>query len=456
MSAENKLGLAIIFHPFEEGAGNAENLLEKGLKFLQECDAIIINAPALVSDHSSARSAGIFFKEHGVKAILVFLATWSDDNLLLEMLAYHDVPVINWGFKSMNSGSLCGSHQFNMVLKELGKESYVLFEMTEETLACLNSILKVLKKPREDVPIHENARVKEFIDKLKRLKIGIIGARTQGMMEVAYDEFSIKEVLGPSVLSFSLDYFKEMVNGIDETSAKEGIKTFKSTYPEIKVSVDDQTLLKSISIQLALGKLIEKHELDGISIECYPRYMGKVCLGFSILAGSGVAVACSCEGDVHAAILMWLMSELSGSPTNDIDLLDVDLDENTITGSHCGSCGFQLAGDNTIELAPVRLAGNGCSVLFPGKPGHVVLANLVGRKGTYRACILEGEAVPVDLVFPGNPVRIRLSKPVGNFLEKVGDHGFGHHWIVAYSAPDDDNYGFLIELLTTLGIKVVS
>lgn len=454
MTIEKKVGLVGVFHPFEEGAKNAERILDDGLTFLEGCSARIISAPKLVSNSSLARDAGLYFKKHDVNAIIVLLATWSDDRLLLEMLAHHDVPVINWGIRSMDSGSLCGSHQFNMVLKELGKESYLIFERDDDSMAQLNAILEVTSSQQKKRPASKDPRVQECIDGLEHLKVAIIGSRTQGMMEVACDEFSVKEVLGPTILSFSLDYFKGLVRGIDEGAAKKGLRRFKKTHPRVKVSIDEKTFLDSIKIHLALEKLIDEHELGAISIECYPRYMGKTCLGFSLLADAGVP--CSCEGDVHAAILMWLISKVSGFPTNHIDLLDVDLERNTITGGHCGSCGFQLANNDTVaELAPVRLAGEGCSVVFPARAGHVVLANLVGRKGSYRAFILKGEALPVDLVFPGNPARVKLSIPVKAFLEKVGEHGFGHHWIVGYISLDDDHYGLLVKILERLGILVI-
>ena len=86
-----------------------------------------------------------------------------------------------------------------------------------------------------------------------------------------------------------------------------------------------------------------------------------------------------------------------------------------------------------MTIAPVRLASKGACVMFPCKPGDVILVNLVGRTATFRAYVLEGTAVACDLVFPGNPVRIELRDfTAREFLDLVSDHGFGHHWIIGY------------------------
>nr|MDO8111573.1 hypothetical protein [Candidatus Sigynarchaeota archaeon] len=134
--------------------------------------------------------------------------------------------------------------------------------------------------------------------------------------------------------------------------------------------------------------------------------------------------------------------------TNDIDLLDVDSGSNTIVGGHCGSCSTSLAGTGEIIVGPVRLANHGACVLFPGKPGDVIIANLVGRSNTYRACALKGTAMEAGLVFPGNPVKIKLTGiPAKNFLELVSNEAFGHHWIVGYGMRHFDAVLMLFKLL---------
>ncbi len=88
-----------------------------------------------------------------------------------------------------------------------------------------------------------------------------------------------------------------------------------------------------------MRNMIYKWDLKGICIKCYPRYMGKVCLGYSLLSEEGIV--CGCEGDVNNTVAMRLLYELTGTPVHNTDLLYTDRDKNTILFSHCGSGGFQ-------------------------------------------------------------------------------------------------------------------
>ena len=44
----------------------------------------------------------------------------------------------------------------------------------------------------------------------------------------------------------------------------------------------------------------------------------------------------------------------------------------------------------------------GVCALFPAKPGPVTLLNLLPASGGYQIALLEGEAQPSEMVFPGN------------------------------------------------------
>jgi hypothetical protein len=82
-------------------------------------------------------------------------------------------------------------------------------------------------------------------------------------------------------------------------------------------------------------------------------------------------------------------------------------------------------------------------VLFPSKQGKITMANLVGKKGTYRMSVLEGEAVPTELVFPVNPIKINLPLSINDFLDIMEKFGIGYHWFIAY--------GSYLNLLKILG-----
>ena len=157
--------------------------------------------------------------------------------------------------------------------------------------------------------------------------------------------------------------------------------------------------------------------------------MGKVCLGYSLLAEEGVVG--SCEGDVTNALTMKMMYDLSGKPINNTDLLYLDDKENTILFAHCGSSGFSIA-EGEIDLAPVRLMETGVCTKFLVKPGKVTAVNICGHGEDFRLSFMVGDAVPCGMEFPGNPVKIKFDKPVNQINREIMKNGIGHHWMVAY------------------------
>ncbi|MHA1436104.1 MAG: hypothetical protein ACTSPD_00880 [Promethearchaeota archaeon] len=422
-----KLGFCVIYHPFEENANKALEIFEESNKILNSLsDVEVIKANNLITDVSSAILVGKQFKKEEVDVICVKLATWSSDNPILDMSAEFDVPFIFWTYPHIHAGSLCGGQQFNMVFKELKKECIFVYKDDEKAL-------KKIKMYAECIALR---------NKLKTIKLCRIGNRTQGMSEVICDEFSVKEVIGPRIYTIGFDEFKEIVNRIDNHKALLIWQKIKAKVNKISVSDSDGIL--SVNNYLALKKLIKKRQISGFTIECYPRNMGEACLGFSLLADEGIPGAC--EGDINSLVLMYILTNLSRQPVHNIDILFLYEDDNSILGSHCGCGSFNLAISlKSIELAHVRLANKGLCVLFPSKSGKVTLANLVGRKGTYRMGVIRGEAIETTMVFPGNPIRIKIPISIDKFLKNIEKNGLGHHWIVAYG-----HYVKELELLAKL------
>jgi L-fucose isomerase-like protein len=187
---------------------------------------------------------------------------------------------------------------------------------------------------------------------------------------------------------------------------------------------------------LAVRQLVGREGLDALAIGCYPHLMGRVCLAASMLADEGVPLAC--EGDVHGAVGQLMLTLLSGQPTHNTDWLE-PLDEDSVVFSHCGSGSFSLAEKpGEIQLAPVRLMGQGVCALFPARPGPVTLVNIVPCDAGYQMALLEGEAVSTPMVFPGNPLRVRFNGPTAHLIDWIHDEGIGHHWMAGYGHHGDE------------------
>jgi L-arabinose isomerase len=129
---------------------------------------------------------------------------------------------------------------------------------------------------------------------------------------------------------------------------------------------------------------------------------------------------------------MLILSLLTGQPTHNTDWLD-PMPDGSIVFTHCGSGSYSLAEKREeITLAPVRLAHQGVCSLFPARPGFVTLVNLMPRGDDYQMAVMEGEAIETEMVFPGNPLRVRFSTPCERIINWIYEEGIGHHWIAGY------------------------
>jgi L-fucose isomerase-like protein len=406
------LGLTVVSSPLEVGAEQASALLKQAREVLSQIGVRPV-APAVVSDASAARKAGASFGD--VDALCVIAATWFEDYLVQDVLAAmgDSAPVIAWGLPGLHTGSLCGTQQLCCVLKELGYTyRFVYGELEDEaTQARVLAVSQAAAARRT----------------LRRTRVGRIGSRLPGMTEVAVDEVALRAVLGPRLIERPLDWLTSRAEAADGKEAEE--IWARASGNAGSVGVPDSAGLLASRYYLALREFLRAEEIAAFTVECYPQLMGQVCLPISLLAEEDIVGAC--EGDVNSAVGMRLLSWFSGGPVHNTDLLADDPKENTIIFSHCGSGAFCLASSqDEVVLDSCRLMDTGVTVQYPGRPGRVTGVNLVGPSGDYRLGLFGGDAVPTELVFPGNPLKVRLDVPVPDFLEEVAEAGLGHHWMI--------------------------
>ncbi|MCL5104311.1 MAG: hypothetical protein M1133_09380 [Armatimonadetes bacterium] len=408
------IGLIVVVSTPEVGSEHAPAILRQVTDVFKEAELHVV-APAVVRDASSARAAGATFQD--VDAICVVAATWSEDFLVQDILSAmrSPVPVIAWGLPGLHAGSLCGTQQLCCVLKELGYTyRFVFGELIDRS--ALSRVIAF-----------SQAAAAQRI--LRKTRVGRVGSRMKGMAEVSVDELELRSVLGPRLVEKGLDWLAKEVESANSADADKIWRRVRGIAGLSKVSDVDGIL--AARYYLALRNLVRTEELSAFTVECYPDLMGCVCLPIALLAAEDVVGAC--EGDVNSAVAMRLLSWFTGSPVHNTDLLTYDREENTFSFGHCGSGAFCLANcHDDIILDSCRLTDAGVTVHYPGRPGRVTLINLVGRHGTYRFGAAVGEAIRTELVFPGNPVKVRLEVPISEFLDDVADAGLGHHWMIGY------------------------
>ena len=401
--------------PFEIGFDQAPQLLNTTVKTLEFIGVECEDVGVVMHDLDTVKQAASKLRGSDADMLMICIATWSEDHHLLDLLSYVNKPVILRAYPAFDTGSLCCAHQIGAVFTDISKEYEFIYGDADD-VTCAKESLKI-------------ATAYALANCMDKVRMGAIGGRVKGMTEIAYDEFSIKEKLGARIVNIDEKEMTQKVAAMSDSEAEAILESKKDMLKCCKVLSSKESMLESIKYYAALKALVDEYDLGALSVKCYTTYMGKVCLGYSILAEEGIVA--SCEGDVTNALTMKILYELSGKPINNTDLLYLDNDRNTILFAHCGSSGFSIAGGE-IELAPVRLAECGVCSRFVAMPGKVTLVNICGHGEKFRMAVMVGDAIPCGMEFPGNPTVVKFQKDVNDINREIMKNGIGHHWMVAY------------------------
>jgi len=408
-----RVGVGSLCSPLEVGANRAPQAVKDLARLLEDCGCEIVGL-GFVDTPERSVSAGKRLAESHVHAVALAAASWFEDYLVLDLLEECSVPVLLWSLPGMETGALCGVQQLTAYLKQLAMPYQCVYGQIEDG-NCRDQATAFL-------------RAAALRHRLRRARIGYGGHRVAGMSEVSANEFALKKAIGPRVVPLDLPQLLARAQEIPDEQVHSQWQEVVAGSACCKVAEKDG--LDSMKIYVAVKERVDKYHLDALTIGCYPHLMGRVCLAASLLADEGVPLGC--EGDVNGAIGQLMMMLLTGQPTHNTDWLE-PLPDGSVVFTHCGSGSFDLAErKEDITLASVRLMGQGVCALFPAKPGPVTLVSLLPRGDGYQVAVLEGEALSTDMVFPGNPLRVRFAAPTPAIIEWIAAEGIGHHWMAGY------------------------
>ena len=409
-----RVGVASLSSPLEVGADRAPAAASELAELIEGTGCEVV-AAGCIDDPDKAAAAGRDLAEAHVDVLAFATTSWFEDYLVLDLIEECSAPVLLWALPGMETGALCGNQQLTCYLKQLDTPCLAVYG----TLAA---------ETQQLARAQSFARAAALRGRLRRARVGLAGHRVAGMTEVAANEFALKKVIGPRIMPLDLPGILARAVDMPEDRARSDWAGLVSRSGACEVPEADG--LDSMKIFAATEELVEKHRLDALAIGCYPHLMGRVCLAASLLADAGVPLAC--EGDVNGAVAQLMLTLLTAQPTHNTDWLE-PLDDGTVVLTHCGSGSLSLAQTaEDITLASVRLMGQGVCALFTAKPGPVTLISLTPQGAGYQCAMLEGEALPTEMVFPGNPLRVRFRQPTSELIDWIHEQGVGHHWMAGY------------------------
>jgi L-fucose isomerase-like protein len=428
-----KVGSYAVYEPPEEGWENWEEQFKQINAGLTSAGLNVVAAPEAVKDPVSCQRVADFLAAQKVDMLHALIITWSFDHYTVEIQQQVGKPVAIRAIPGIRTGSVVGSMQLNNVLTDIEVPHRLYYGNIEDKTAFENAATF--------------AKACAIQNKLRGARMAVIGRRTEGMTPTAVDEMEVLRLFGTRLLNYGLDEIQEMASKVEVKDADEAWGRISAGAAQVMSKTEHG--LATARNYLLFKKMTAEIGLSAITIGSYPQCQGTMCVPIAWLNEEGIPTGC--EGDVNSTLCMLILSMLSNAPIHFGEMLAFDEEHNALVTSHCGCGSPSLADAHGYNLQPVRLANNGVCIRYAAKPGPVTYVNLVRRKGNYRMCAIEGEAVKTGMVFEGNPLRFELKSPLKKVWDAVGEHGFGHHWMTAYGHVAD----VLVEYCQLAGIKGV-
>ena len=409
-----KIGLYAVYETPEEGWQNWQEQLAQVEARLNEAGAQVIAAPEAVYDDASCARVGEWFRQQEIDVLYVLVACWSFDHYSIRIQQAVQTPIIIRSIPGIRTGSIVGGQQLNCILTDIEVEHQYFYGKLENETVIHQAVVY--------------ATACAMRKRLKGARIGVVGRRTEGMTPTAVDEVEMLRLFGVQLVHFDFDELLAMANKVPDQAAEKAWQDISAKASE--VTSNPRHGLATMKNYLATRQLIEERHFQAVTIGSYPRCQGTMCLPIALLNDEGLPAGC--EGDINSTLSMLLLSYLSNAPIHFGEMLELNPADNTIVTSHCGAGAPSLADSVGFTLCPVRLANDGVCIRYPARTGPVTYVNLVGRKGNYRLCAFEGDAVTTGMVFEGNPLKFKLKTDIGTIFQQTAEKGFGHHWMTAY------------------------
>jgi len=287
-------------------------------------------------------------------------------------------------------------------------------------------------------------KVAAVVNKLRRIRLGVIGGIIPPMVASYYDKNILRDRLGVDAVHIPIHELMSRYEGVSDDEVSRKLGEIKAKY---LVKADEGDVRKPLKLYLAIKRLQDELRLDGVVLECYTELfdMFKVnpCLGYIDNQVIG------CEGDVVNAVGLLIAQYLTGKPAIISDPYAVSRD-GIITFMHCAAPASVADDPRKVSIVRAeppsiiraRIPVIHCRPQVP--PGTVTMFRIYGRY-LDKMHVTSGELISSD-ISRALELKIKVDSPAG-FINEVA----GNHYVIALS----DIRKELKLMCSWLGIKYI-
>jgi L-fucose isomerase and related proteins len=352
----------------------------------------VLDTGNLTREYKDMEAAGRRLRAEGIRALVIYIGTWTYANACVAAAREAGVPVVIYGDGETGSCGLVGAAIATGGLAEYGIYTNLVYGRFDD-----------LRTSRElDFYLNSACAAKSLDGSI----LGVGGGRSMGMVTAVCDPNKVKRQFGVEIDSFEQSEIIARAEVYPQKEITFFYNWIKNTFGKIIAS--DTVMEKQIALYLALRDFCAEKNYDFVSMKCLPELPSvytTFCLAHAIMGdgtdayGPKDRVVFACEADINAALTMQLMSNLTCKAVMFTDLTQYDFDCDLLTTCNCGSQPTEFASspkDVWWEKEGVhefKWKYGGCCPQHVGKSGNVTMARLYTVLGEYRMMITRAEAV---------------------------------------------------------------
>ena len=325
-----------------------------------------------------------------------------------------------------------------------GEKLYLLSSGKSNSLAASMEILSYLQQNGRQGEIlhgdpgyisrriHMLSQVEEAKRKLRRSRLGIIGAPSDWLISSHADKDRVREGLGIELIDIPMQELLDAIASTPlDTIQTPSIQALSSTVQADKELAIRKALPGAHQIYLALKTLVERYQLQGCTLRCFDLLSAvhnTGCMALAQLNAEGIVAGC--EGDVPAMLSMMIAQVLTGTSGFQANPARINPETGELLFAHC-TIPFNMV--EHFELDTHFESGIGVGIRGYMKEGPVTIFKVSGDLS--RCFIEEGELVrnqaQPDLCRTQQVIRLSDSSKAHYFLTNpIGNHHIilrGHH-----------------------------
>ena len=325
-----------------------------------------------------------------------------------------------------------------------GEKLYLLSSGKSNSLAASMEILSYLQQNGRQGEIlhgdpgyisrriHMLSQVEEARRKLRRSRLGIIGAPSDWLISSHADKDRVREGLGIELIDIPMQELLDAIASTPlDTIQTPSIQALSSTVQADKELAIRKALPGAHQIYFALKTLVERYQLQGFTLRCFDLLSAvhnTGCMALAQLNAEGIVAGC--EGDVPAMLSMMIAQVLTGTSGFQANPARINPETGELLFAHC-TIPFNMV--EHFELDTHFESGIGVGIRGYMKEGPVTIFKVSGDLS--RCFIEEGELVrnqaQPDLCRTQQVIRLSDSSKAHYFLTNpIGNHHIilrGHH-----------------------------